>query len=290
MIGTATGRCTSRNPNIMGIPKIFRPIVIPSKSNFGIVECDYSQMEVGIIASLSKDRNLISDFNRKDVYESIRYSLFGGMENLSRNQAKILFLGILYGLSKRAIAKRLEIEESEASLIIKQFYKRYEYLKKYLVKLQETAVTNGYAQSLTGLRRYRLNINAPPTYWENNWFKNFPVQSIAAAIFKKAIILIHNQLKNQKFNLLVPLYDSVVFEAPLELLGEITDIVVDCMIECMKFYFPELEPRITINKSDLSCWNAGDNFSKIEEFLKNPIAGINIRGKRSKNIDWSDYL
>jgi hypothetical protein len=98
-MGTVTGRCTSRNPNVMGIPKIFRPIVIPKNRCYGVVECDYSQMEPGIIAALSNDHALLDDYNNDDIYNSVGLWLFGRSDESYRPKAKILFLAILYGMS-----------------------------------------------------------------------------------------------------------------------------------------------------------------------------------------------
>ena len=289
-MGAVTGRCTSIKPNIMGIPKIFRPIVVPSQKNFGIVECDYSQMEVGVAAALSGDRNLIHDFNTGDVYERTGEHLFGNSSPKSRNKAKIIFLGIQYGMSKNTLAKRLGIGRSATSEILNNIYAKYSHLKNFLNNQEKLGEKDGFVSSISGLRRYRRYPNSKASYWEKNWFKNFPVQSSAATVFKRAIIKIHEQFKDEPFNLLVPLYDSVVFEAPLNQLSDITDGVKECMIESMTDYFPVLKPKVTVNDTDPSCWNSEGKSNSIETFLNDPLSGINIREKSSNNADWSDYF
>lgn len=289
IMGSATGRCTSRNPNVMGIPKIFRPIVIPSQDDFGIVECDYSQMEVGILAALAEDENLIKDYNNGDVYKKVGKWLSGRGRGISRSKAKIIFLGLQYGLSKSTIAKRLEISKKETLELLKQLYEKYTRLSSYLEEQEILGFQRGYAQSISGLRRYRLNKDNQPSYWENNWFKNFPVQSSASSIFKRAIVKMYQRLKDAPFHILVPLYDSVVFEAPLTRLEEITGIVKDCMISSMKDFFPTLKARVSVNDSDPSCWNAEGETGSIENFLENPLQDIDIKEKRSGNVDWSEY-
>jgi len=289
-MGTVTGRCTSTNPNIMGIPKIFRPVVIPSRPDFGIVECDYSQMEVGVAAALAEDQNLIDDFNTSDVYEKAGELLFGRTGGGSRSKAKIIFLGIQYGLSRKTIARRLEITEKEASEILANLYARYGSLKKYLANLQRAGKENGYVENISGLRRYRRYPERVPNYWERNWFKNFPIQSSAASVFKKAIIKMYQELKHDPFYLLVPLYDSVVFECPRNRIQEITKVVEGCMISSMKEYFPKLRPKVSINNLDPGCWNSEGKSNSVEEFFDNPLFDIDIGEKPSSNIDWSSYL
>ena len=289
-MGAVTGRCTSTNPNIMGIPKIFRPVVIPSKLDFGIVECDYSQMEVGVAAALARDQNLIEDFNTSDVYEKAGELLYGKSGDGSRSKAKIIFLGIQYGLSQKTIARRLEISEKEAARILASLYGRYGNLKRYLASLERAGKENGYVENISGLRRYRRYPERVPNYWERNWFKNFPVQSSAASVFKKAIIKMYQELKHEPFHLLVPLYDSVVFECPRNRIQEITKVVEGCMISSMKEYFPKLRPKVSINNLDPGCWNSEGKSNSVEEFLDNPLFDIDIREKPSSNIDWSSYL
>jgi len=289
-LGTVTGRCTSTNPNMMGIPKIFRPIVVPSRKNYGIVECDYSQMEVGVAAALSGDRNLVHDFNIGDVYEKTGEWLFGRDSLISRNKAKIIFLGIQYGLSKNTLAKRLGLDRNATDRILETLYSRYAKLSEYLKHQQKNGERNGYVTNVSGLKRYRRNPGYKPNYWENNWFRNFPVQASAASVFKRAISKMHQKLKNRAFNLLVPLYDSVVFEAPLNQLSEITAVVKDCMIESMTDYFPMLNAKVTVNDADPSCWNSEGNSNSITTFLNDPLSDIDIREKPSSNVDWSKYL
>jgi DNA polymerase I-like protein with 3'-5' exonuclease and polymerase domains len=289
-IGTVTGRCTAKNPNVMGIPKIFRPIIIPSKKGLGIVECDYAQMEVGVIAALSNDRKLIEDFNTGDVYSSVGSWLFGKTEKSYRPKAKILFLGILYGMSKKMISKHLDITISKVDSIFKKFFNKYSAVAIYLSQLEIDGGKNGYAQNIFGLKRYRYERNIQPSYWEKNWFKNFPVQSTAAVIFKKAIISIKKHLQNQQFNLLVPLYDSIVFEGPINKIENITNQVVDYMIKSMKDVFPVLEPKISVNKNNTSCWNDNGKVNSIEKFLSDPLHDIDIYEHKIGNVDWTKYL
>jgi hypothetical protein len=289
-MGAVTGRCTSIKPNIMGIPKIFRPIIIPSRSDFGIVECDYSQMEVGILAALSGDIKLIKDFNSTDVYRKTGELFWGDTSDVSREKAKIIFLGIQYGLSLKSIVAMLESTEKEVTTILEQLFNRYQTLSKHLTSQVKFGIRNGFSENISGLKRYRRDISTPSNYWERNWYRNFPVQSSGATVFKKAIVDIYRAMKNDPFHLLVPLYDSVVFECPIDQLPATISSVKECMVKSMNFFFPALVPKISINDVDVTCWNSQGKTDSIEAFLNDPLSKINIKEKPRSNIDWSQYF
>jgi DNA polymerase I-like protein with 3'-5' exonuclease and polymerase domains len=178
----------------------------------------------------------------------------------------------------------------QVKAILDKFYGRYDGVAQYLKNLEAEGVINGYAQNIFGLRRYRYNKSISPNYWEKNWFKNFPVQSTAAVIFKNAIIKIAHRFRGKSFNLLVPLYDSIVFESPKSELNDTTDQIVKIMTSSMTEFFPMLKPRISTTKEDPSCWNHGGNADSIEKFLSDPLHGIDIYEHQTGNVDWSKYL
>jgi hypothetical protein len=290
VVGTATDRCTGSAPNIMGLPKIFRPVIVPSRKDFGIVECDYSQMEVGVIAALAEDKALLEDFNQTDVYNTVAEFFWGTSGNTHRGKAKILFLGVLYGLSINTIARLIDAEIDTARKTLERLFQRYDRLRPYQESLVAAGTQKGYAESVTGLKRYRFSVASIPTYWEKNWFKNFPVQASAAAVFKRAIIKLNQSVNGKPLRLIVPLYDSIVFEAPLAQLDNLTEIVCDCMVESMKEFFPQLQPKITVNNTCPACWCSEGQADSIEKFLDNPIGGIDVTKGKSGNVDWSKYL
>ena len=107
--------------------------------------------------------------------------------------------------------------------------------------------------------------------WQANWFKNFPVQAMAAIIFKRAIIDIASNLAFDGFKLVAPMYDSIAFEAPLDRLDTCTNLVCSAMKRAMKAQFPELSPRVTVNNHDTTCWNAGPDATSYHQWLSDII-------------------
>ncbi len=250
IVGTSTSRCTSRSPNLMNLPKESRHILKAGHGN-SIIECDYKQVEIGVLAALSGDRQLISDFNTGDVYER-----FGTALAVSREQAKVVLLGLIYGMSASTIATQLGVTKVIAETYINSFFARYPDVKKYQNELVTQGIEQGYVSSCTGLRRSvnRLVTKSPSILnWEQNWFKNFPIQASAAAVFKLSIVELAGELQGEQFKLLVPHYDAIVFEVPENQTNHYTAQVKAAMHRAMKKQFPILEPQIDV-KSCGKSW------------------------------------
>lgn len=284
-IGTETCRCTSKNPNINGIPKEIRPIIIPHSGNRGIVEIDYCQMEVGIVAALSEDSLLISDFNTGDVYTQL-----ANVIEVDREMAKQLFLSVLYGVSERTLTSWLGFSDyTKTRKIVNKFFKRYSSLNAFMKDLEIKGASNGFGVAITGLRRRRSNrgaVNKPNNSilrWEKNWYKNFPIQCSAASVFKSAIINISNSVDPDEYNIIAPVYDAIVFEAPLKRLDKYVEITSRNMIAAMKDRFPVLDQKVDVNAINTKCWNSQKIMVSFEEFIANPLKSIPMVATKNKN-------
>ena len=272
IVGSDTARCTSRNPNLLGLPRELRPIIQAAPGS-GIVECDYGQMEVGVMAALAGDQQLIDDYNSGDVYQQ-----FSGQLGLDREQAKLMFLAILYGIGNRTLSHWLGRSMEDTAHLTKHFFLRYPKVADYQQHLVEHGKSKGYVETRSGLKRW-VNQQANQAAsnceeienWQANWFKNFPVQAMAAIIFKRAIIDIASNLAFDGFKLVAPMYDSIAFEAPSDRLDTCTNLVCSAMKRAMKAQFPELSPRVTVNNHDTTCWNAGPDAPSYHQWLSDII-------------------
>jgi len=289
-MGTDTARCTCRKPNVMAIPKELRPLVIPHSASWGIVEIDYCQMEVGVIAALAMDRQLISDFNSGDVYQRLASFL-----SIERDLAKKVFLSLIYGVGISTLTRWIGGgDNTTTKQMMNRFFTRYPKLQDYLNELVQQGREHGFATTVTGLRRYigteRAGILSPERLrdWETNWFKNYPVQGSSAAVFKQSIINIERRVSVREFRLLVPMYDSIVFEAPLNQLQYFIELVSNEMRSAMQQYFPVLKPKVEVNDFAVQYWNSKDSLVSFNDFLANPLDGI-MPGI-NKNDDWSQFL
>jgi len=242
--GSVTGRCTATSPAILNLPKTYRHFITASEGKV-IIESDYSQMEIGVLAALSNDKQLIDDFNTGDVY-----LMFAGKAAITRDDAKQIVLGIIYGMSPKSVSLLLHIDVGAAIKLINEFYSVYPNVKAYLDNQIIDGEKNGYVQSITGLKRYRAEeySSQGASFWEKNWFKNFPIQASAAAIFKTAIIELNKELHEQyigDFKLLVPHYDALVYQVPTAKEQHYVSQVEQAMIRAMIKFLPVLRPKIS---------------------------------------------
>jgi len=226
-------------------------------------------MDVGVVAALSNDAVLIADYNGGDVYSVLAQKL-----DIDRDRAKLVFLGILYGVGKQTLQLWLEKDEVAVGTLLEQFFSRYKALAAYQDKLIQQGERLGYVEAVTGLRRsvnksslgQSVDVDAIRS-WQRNWFKNYPVQASSAIVFKRAIIEVAENVEPRTFKLIAPLYDALIFEVPLEQKDYYTDLVCSAMKRSMAAYFPNLNTHVTVNEHDVSCWNGGEGVADLNESM-----------------------
>ena len=229
---TTTGRLSSQNPNIQNIPirtsegRQIRRAFIP-QNGYQLLACDYSQIELRIMAELSGDDKLKEGFfNNDDIHTITASNVFKiDMADVSRemrSKAKMVNFGILYGISAFGLSKRLDIPKSEASEIITQYQNAYPDVQNYLERTILFAQKNGYVETITGRRRYIRDINAKNKLVSSGAERNAinaPIQGTAADMIKIAMIRIENLLNKHKSDtkMLIQVHDELVFDlAPKE--------------------------------------------------------------------------
>ena len=224
---TSTGRLSSSNPNLQNIPikteegREIRKSFLP-KEGCLLLACDYSQIELRVMAELSKDINLSNAFkNGLDVHTDTASKIFNVQHNKvtreMRNKAKMTNFGIIYGISAFGLSKRLNIPRSEASSIIEEYRKLYPGIQNYLSETINFAQKNEFVETITGRRRYIRDINAKNKMVragaERNAI-NAPIQGTAADMIKIAMININNFLNSNNFQtkMLLQVHDELVFD------------------------------------------------------------------------------
>ena len=224
---TSTGRLSSSNPNLQNIPikteegREIRKSFLP-KEGCLLLACDYSQIELRVMAELSKDINLCNAFkNGLDVHTDTASKIFNVQHKKvtreMRNKAKMTNFGIIYGISAFGLSKRLNIPRSEASSIIKEYKKLYPGIQNYLSETINFAQKNEFVETITGRRRYIRDINAKNKMVragaERNAI-NAPIQGTAADMIKIAMININNFLNSNNFQtkMLLQVHDELVFD------------------------------------------------------------------------------
>jgi len=261
---TTTGRLSSENPNLQNIPirteegrEIRRAFI--SRPGYILLACDYSQIELRIMAELSGDKGLRDAFiHEEDIHASTAARVFGVPLNEvtpeMRRKAKMVNFGIIYGISAFGLAQRLGIPRGEAAEIISQYRASYPGVQKYLEKTIEFARKNGYVETITGRRRYIRDINARNQTVragaERNAI-NAPIQGTAADMIKIAMINIQKLLDEHqtKTRLLLQIHDELVFD----LFPDEQEELVPLIEEKMKSAIP-MEVPILVESGTGNNW------------------------------------
>ncbi len=233
----ATGRLSSNNPNLQNIPirtergREVRKAFVPRNEDFILLAADYSQIELRIIAALSKEENMIRAFKEgKDIHASTAASVFNvELEEITRQQrsnAKTVNFGIIYGVSAFGLSNQTSLSRAESKELIETYYKTYPKLRNYISDQIDFAREHGYVQTVLGRRRYLKDINSQNAIIRGAAERNAvnaPIQGSAADIIKIAMININKKLKagNYKTKMLLQVHDELVFDVSREELSGI---------------------------------------------------------------------
>ncbi|MBR4963180.1 MAG: DNA polymerase I [Muribaculaceae bacterium] len=236
---TATGRLSSSNPNLQNIPirddngKEIRRAFIPNNGEV-FFSADYSQIELRIMAHLSKDENMVNAFlSGEDIHAATAAKIFNVPLNEvtsdMRRKAKTANFGIIYGISAFGLAERLNISRTEAKGLIDGYFESFPSVKEYMEKSIEVAREKGYVETITGRRRVLPDINSNNSivrgYAERNAI-NAPIQGSAADIIKIAMVRVANRIKSENLSakMIIQVHDELNFSVPeneLELLKRV---------------------------------------------------------------------
>ena len=234
---TATGRLSSKDPNLQNIPvrleegRRLRQAFIPSAPDSVLLSADYSQIELRIMAHLSGDPNLVDAFLKdQDIHVRTAAEVFNvSLEEvtpLMRNRAKAVNFGIIYGISDYGLSQDLQIPRAEARKYIENYFKRYTGVKIYVDESIKMAREKGFVTTVMERRRYLPDINHP-NYSRRSLAeriaRNTPIQGSAADIIKAAMLSTDRELEAGGFEaaMLLQVHDELIFEIPSEELYEV---------------------------------------------------------------------
>ena len=241
---TATGRLSSTEPNLQNIPirtemgRVFRSVFIPKEGSV-FLDADYSQVELRLLASLSKDEKLIeayrkdADIHRVTASEVFHVPLDSVTPELRRN-AKAVNFGIVYGISAFGLSEGLSISRQEAKEYIERYFATYPKVKEYLDGEVAFAKEHSYVKTLFGRRRPLPEIHAS-NFMRRSFSErvamNAPIQGTAADIIKKAMVLVDQKLQEKqcKSRIVLQIHDELLLEVEKEELDTVKEILVSAM-------------------------------------------------------------
>jgi DNA polymerase I len=249
----ATGRLSSNNPNLQNIPvrdergREIRKAFVPEKGHI-FLSADYSQIELRLMAHLSKDESMISDFlSGSDIHSATAAKIFGvelkDVTREMRSRAKTANFGIIYGISSYGLSERLTIGRKEAKDLIDGYFNSYPGVKIYMDESIKKARELGFVTTMFNRKRYLRDIHSQNQVLRGNAERNAinaPIQGSAADIIKIAMIRISKRLAdgNYKSKMILQVHDELIFEAEISELEKLKTMVLYEMSNAVKLDVP----------------------------------------------------
>lgn len=250
---TRTGRISSTEPNMQNIPirtkegsklrKFFK-----AREGWKLIDADYSQIELRVLASIADDKNMIAAFKQgEDIHTTTAAQVFGLPElmvtPLMRSQAKAVNFGIVYGIGAFSLSQDIGVSVAEADRYIKGYLDTYSGVKKYMEETIKFARENGYVKTLFGRRRYLPELSASNKNTQafgERVAMNTPIQGTAADIIKIAMVRVAQRLEKEKMKakLILQVHDELLVEAPEEEIHMATIILKEEMEHAAQLKVP----------------------------------------------------
>jgi len=261
---TATGRISSAEPNLQNIPtrqEQGKQIRKAFKARDGkiFIDADYSQIELRVLAHISKDKNMKEAFlNGEDVHKQVASKVFNvPLEEVTKQQrtaAKAVNFGIVYGITSFGLSEQLGIGKKEAEQYIEQYLEKYKGVKRFMEKIVEEAKEKGYVETIFHRRRYI------PELRSNNFMvrrfgeriaMNTPIQGTAADIMKIAMIEVFEKLEEEKLDakIILQVHDELLIECKIEEKEKVKEILKNSMQNAVKLSIP-----LEVEVSEASNW------------------------------------
>jgi len=251
---TNTGRISSQDPNLQNIPvkteegKEIRKAFVPQNDEYVLVDADYSQIELRVLAHISQDPKLIEAFyNDEDIHTKTASQVFNipkeEVTPLMRSRAKAVNFGIIYGISDYGLSRDLNIPRKEAKRYIDSYLNNYDKVKSYMDNIVAIGKELGYVETILNRRRYIPELksrNFNVRSFGERIAMNTPIQGSAADIIKVAMVKVFDELNRRKLKsrLILQVHDELIIETHKEELDQVKDIVKDIMENCIKLDVP----------------------------------------------------
>ncbi len=250
---TATGRLSSSEPNLQNIPirtelgrKIRKAFI--TQKGYILLSADYSQIDLRVLAHISKDKSLRDAFFKdEDIHSRTACEIFGlSKEEItpeSRRIAKTVNFGLSYGMSPFGLSRDLGIPIKEAEQYIIKYFERYSGVKKYIEEIIKEAKQKGYVTTLLKRRRYIPEINHPDPRLSNFAKRaaiNTPIQGTSADIIKVAMLQISERIKKEtpQTKMIIQIHDELLFEVPEDEVKEVSRLVKEIMESAIELEVP----------------------------------------------------
>ena len=253
--GSATGRVSSNDPNVQNIPvrtelgrRVRKTFIAQDAPDWTFLGADYSQIELRILAHISRDAGLLAAFqNDEDVHASTASSVYdvliGEVTSEMRRVAKIMNFGVLYGLSAFGISRQTDLTAEEGAKFIETYFGKYPGIRTYVDTVKAQVKERGYVETLLGRRRYIPEIHSSNFNVRSAGERmaiNMPIQGTAADIIKIAMISIQERIDrlSLRAKMILQVHDELIFEVPQNEMEQMNAIVMELMPSAMDLAVP----------------------------------------------------
>ncbi len=263
--GTATGRLSSSEPNLQNIPirtelgRRFRKYFTAQNEEYVLIDADYSQIELRLLAHIANDEALIDAFlSGEDVHTMTASKVFGVSPDMVtpdlRKKAKAVNFGIMYGIGDYSLSEDLGITKAQAKEYITSYFAQFPQIRSYLDRVKEEAKRDGFVTTLLGRRRYIPELassNKNVQHFGERIAMNSPIQGTAADIIKIAMIRVDHALRERGLDarLIMQVHDELILESHLSCAEEARTILVNCMENAVK-----LSIKLSVEGSVGNTW------------------------------------
>jgi len=269
-LGAATGRLSSKNPNLQNIPvktelgnEIRKAFV--AESGFLLLSADYSQLELRVVASLAQDEKMIEILRAgQDIHTATAAEIFGvpieKVDKKMRNSAKALNFGVIYGMSIHGFAQAAGIDYEKAKTFVNKYFEEFRGVAQYIEKTKRLVARTGYVETLFGRKRFLPEINS--SAWDlraaaERAAINFPVQGTAADLVKMAMVAVNSQFSTvgDQLKMLLQVHDELVFETAKDFVDKAAGKIKEIMENIYQLAAPlKVEVKIGANWGELAKW------------------------------------
>lgn len=252
--GTATGRLSSSEPNLQNIPvrtelgRKFRKFFVPKNSEYVLIDADYSQIELRLLAHVANDEAMIASFlSGEDIHTMTAARVFGvNVEDVSgdlRKKAKAVNFGIMYGIGEYSLSEDLSITRAQAKEYIDSYFEKFPQIRMYLDQVKSEAKENGFVTTVFGRRRYipeLLSSNKNLQHFGERVAMNSPIQGTAADIIKIAMIRVDEELKKIGVDaeMILQVHDELLIECHKDCAEQVKKLLVSCMEHAVDLLVP----------------------------------------------------
>ena len=252
-VGSATGRLSSTDPNVQNIPvrtelgrRVRSAFVADHENGWTLLAADYSQIELRILAHMSEEPGLLAAFRAgEDIHDATARAMYGELEVTAeqRRIAKILNFGVIYGLGAHGVAMQTDLSRAQGREFIDLYFGKYPGIRDYVDSMKEDARSKGYAQTLSGRRRWLPDLNSRQRFHRAAAERvaiNMPIQGTAADIAKIAMINIDREMAERRLRsrMSIQVHDELIFEVAPGEMDEMTGLVTELMPAAMDLAVP----------------------------------------------------